>query len=104
MARARADLLKTQANLDLARSNYQRDMDIFKPGYISQSTFDNTKAALKVAESEVSASQAIVEAVKEQVAQAESDTHAAEAGFAYTRILAPMDGLITVRKSEVGDP
>jgi RND family efflux transporter MFP subunit len=56
-----------------------------------------------VAESEVSASQAIVEAVKEQVAQAESDTHAAEAVFAYTRILAPMDGLITVRKSEVGD-
>jgi multidrug efflux pump subunit AcrA (membrane-fusion protein) len=103
LARARADLLKTQANLDLARSNYQRDMELFKPGYISQAAFDNTKAALKVAESEVSASQAIVEAVKEQVAQAESETHAAEAIFAYTRILAPMDGLITVRKSEVGD-
>ena len=98
LARARADLLKAQANLDLARSNYQRDMELFKPGYISQAAFDNTKAALKVAESEVSASQAIVEAVKEQVAQAESDTHAAEAVFAYTRILAPMDGLITVRK------
>jgi len=103
LARARADLLKAQANLDLARSNYQRDMELFKPGYISQAAFDNTKAALKVAESEVSASQAIVEAVKEQVAQSESETHAAEAVFAYTRILAPMDGLITVRKSEVGD-
>src|SRR4030042_1411706 len=103
LARARADLLKTQANLDLARSNYQRDMELFKPGYISQAAFDNTKAALKVAESEVSASQAIVEAVKEQVAQAESETHAAEAIFAYSRILAPMDGLVTVRKSEVGD-
>jgi len=103
LARAQADLVKAQANLDLARSNYQRDMELLKPGYISQAAFDNTKAALKVAESEVFASQAIVEAVKEQVAQAESDTHAAEAVFAYTRILAPMDGLITVRKSEVGD-
>jgi HlyD family secretion protein len=103
LARARADLLKAQANLDLARNNYQRDMELFKPGYISQAAFDNTKAALKVAESEVSASQAIVEAVKEQVAQAESETHVAEAVFAYTRILAPMDGLITVRKAEVGD-
>jgi len=103
LARAHADLLKAQANLDLARSNYQRDMELFKPGYISQATFDNTKAALKVAESEVSASQAIVAAVKEQVDQAESESNAAEAVFAYTRIIAPMDGLITVRKAEVGD-
>ena len=42
-------------------------------------------------------------ALQAQVDQAESETHAAEAIFAYTRILAPMDGLITVRKAEVGD-
>jgi HlyD family secretion protein len=41
--------------------------------------------------------------LKSQVAQAESDTHAAEAVLAYARIFAPMDGLITVRKAEVGD-
>jgi len=101
--RAKADLLKAEANLVLAQSNYQRDLEVFKPGYISQAAFDNTKAALKVAESEVNASRASVEALQAQVVQAESETHAAEAVFAYTRILAPMDGLITVRKSEVGD-
>jgi RND family efflux transporter MFP subunit len=103
LARAQADLLKAEANLELARSNYQRDIELFKPGYISRAAFDNTKASLKVAESEVSASQAIVAAVRAQVDQAESEAHAAEAVFAYTRILAPMDALITVRKSEVGD-
>jgi HlyD family secretion protein len=101
--RANADLLKAEANMVLAQSNYQRDLEVFKPGYISQAAFDNTKAALKVAESEVNASRADVEALQAQVAQAESETHAAEAVFAYTRILAPMDGLITVRKAEVGD-
>ncbi|MFZ2088750.1 MAG: efflux RND transporter periplasmic adaptor subunit, partial [Desulfobaccales bacterium] len=34
--------------------------------------------------------------------QAESEAHAAAALHNYTRILAPMDGLITVRKAEVG--
>jgi multidrug efflux pump subunit AcrA (membrane-fusion protein) len=101
--RAKADLHKAEANLILAQSNYQRDLEVFKPGYISQAAFDNTKAALKVAESEVNASRSAIEALKAQLAQAESETHAAEAVFAYTRILAPMDGLITVRKAEVGD-
>ena len=103
LTRGEADLLKARANLALAQSNYQRDLEVFKPGYISQAAFDNTKAALKVAESEVNSSQAAVAALQAQVDQAESETHAAEAVFAYARILAPMDGLITVRKSEVGD-
>jgi len=101
--RTKADLLKAEANLVLAQSNYQRDLEVFKPGYISQAAFDSTKATLKVAESEVNSARAAVEALQAQVAQAESETHAAEAVFAYTRILAPMDGLITVRKAEVGD-
>jgi len=101
--RAKAALQKSEANLVLAQSNYRRNLELLKPGYISQADFDTTKAALKVAESEVNSSQSDVEALQAQVAQAESETHAAEAVFAYTRILAPMDGLITVRKSEVGD-
>ena len=102
LARAQADLGKAQANLGLAQSNYQRDLEVFKPGYISKAAFDTTKAQLKVAESEVNAFQASVTALQAAVKQAESETHAAKALHNYTRILAPMDGLITVRKAEVG--
>jgi HlyD family secretion protein len=102
LARAQADMAKAQANLGLARSNYQRDLEVFKPGYISQAAFDTTKAQLKVAESEVNAYQAAVTALQAAVKQAESETKAAAALRNYTRILAPMDGLITVRKAEVG--
>ena len=102
LARAQADLGKAQANLGLAQSNYQRDLEVFKPGYISQAAFDTTKAQLKVAESEVNAYQATITALQAAVKQAESETHAAEALHGYTRIVAPMDGLITVRKAEVG--
>ena len=102
LARAQADLGKGQANLGLARSNYQRDLEVFKPGYISQAAFDTTKAQLQVAESEVNAYQATVTAFQAAVKQAESETRAAAALHNYTRILAPMDGLLTVRKAEVG--
>ena len=102
LARAQADLGKAQANLGLAQSNYQRDLEVFKPGYISKAAFDTTKAQLRVADSEVAASKASVTALEAAVKQAESETHAARALHNYTRILAPMDGLITVRKAEVG--
>ena len=102
MARAQADMVKAQANLGLAQSNYQRDLEVFKPGYISKAAFDTTKAQLKVAESEVAASKATVTALEAAVKQAESETHAAAALHNYTQIKAPMDGLITGRKAEIG--
>ena len=102
LARAQADIVKAQANLALAQSNFQRDLEVFKPGYISKAAFDTTKAQLKVAESEVAASKAAVTALEAAVKQAESETHAAAAVHKYTHIVAPMDGLITVRKAELG--
>jgi len=102
LAKAAADLGKSQANLVLAQSNYRRDLEVFTPGYISQAAMDTTKAQLKVAESEVNALQATVTALQAAVKQAESETQAAQALHNYTRILAPMDGLITSRKAEVG--
>jgi HlyD family secretion protein len=102
LARAQADMIKAQANMGLAQSNYQRDLEVFKPGYISKSAFDTTKAQLKVAESEVAAAKATVTAQEAAVKQAESETHAAAAIHKYAHITAPMDGLITVRKAEIG--
>jgi len=103
LARAQADMVKAQANLGLAQSNYQRDLEVFKPGYISKAAFDTTKAQLRVAESEVAATKATVTAQEAAVKQAESETHAATAIHKYTHIVAPMDGLITVRKAEIGN-
>jgi HlyD family secretion protein len=102
VSRTQADAAKAQANLNLAQSNYRRDLEVFKPGYISEAAMDTTRAQLRLAESEQAAAQAQVAAQAAQAAQAESEVKASEANLAYTRILAPMDGLITVRKAEVG--
>jgi HlyD family secretion protein len=102
LARAQADLMRAEAGLSLARSNYRRDLEVFEPGYISQAAFDTTKAALKSAESEAAAGGATVKALQAAVSQAESETHATEALLGFTRVYAPMDGLITTRKMEAG--
>jgi RND family efflux transporter MFP subunit len=103
LTRARADLLKAEANLALARSNFERDRAVFQPGYITAAAFDASKSALRVAESEVAASKAAVAAIEAARAQTAHDAAAARDVFDYTRIVAPMDGLITVRKAEIGD-
>jgi len=102
LARAQADMVKAQADLNLAKSNYQRDLEVFKPGYISKAAFDTTKAQLQVTESVLAASKATVTAQEAAVKQAESEVRAAAAVHKYTDIVAPMDGLITVRKAELG--
>jgi HlyD family secretion protein len=102
LARARADLLKAEANLGLARSSHARNEEVFKPGYIPAATFDASKSALRVAESEVTASKAVVDAIQAGAAQAEHEAAATKDILGYTRIVAPMDGLIIGRKAEVG--
>ena len=103
LASAKADLAKAQATLVLAKSNYRRDREVYKQGYISPAAFDVTKAALHVAQSDVSAKEASIKALEASVSQAKSNTLTARVLLGYTRIHAPMDGIITVRRSEIGD-
>jgi len=103
LLRAQAAVAKALANLALAQGNYQRDLEVFKPGYISKAAFDITKAGLKVAESEAAEARAALAALQAAHLQSLSEVRAAEANLNYTRIVAPMDGLITVRKAEVGN-
>lgn len=101
--RARATVAKTQANLALAQSDYRRDVEVFKEGVISEAAMDTTKAALEVAESEHAEAQASLAALEAAHDQAASEVSVSEANLSYTQIVAPMEGLITVREAEVGD-
>jgi RND family efflux transporter MFP subunit len=102
LARARADLLKAEANLALARSNHERNQEVFGPGYLPASAFDASKSALRVAESEVASGKAVVEAIQATATQTVHEAEATKDILGYTRILAPMDGLIITRNAEIG--
>lgn len=99
---ARANVAKAQADADLARSKRRRDAELFATGYLSRASLDASDAALRAAE-------ANLESTKETFAarEAETGTLLQEARFAdavlsFTRIVAPMDGVIIQRSAEAG--
>lgn len=100
---AEAALAKARADLELAQSNFQRDQEVFRTRNISQAAMDATAAALKSAQSAEASAAATLAARR-----AESDAAAQEAVYAsvlhaFTRISAPMDGLIVSREAEAGN-
>jgi len=101
--KAKASTAKAQANLLLAQSNYKRDREVFDKGYISQAYFDVTQAQLQVAQSEHTEALKAQDASFAMLAQAEAEAQATEATLDFSRIRAPMDGLITSRRAEIGD-
>jgi len=101
--KAKASTAKAQANLLLAQSNYKRDREVFDKGYISQAYFDVTQAQLHVAQSEHTEALKAQDAAVAMLAQVEAEAQATEATLDFSRILAPMDGLITSRRAEIGD-
>lgn len=89
MSASRAMLARAEADLALARSNEQRDREVYDRGYISRAAMEATSTLCKLKQAEVAAA-------REEVAYA--GTQAARA-----TLVAPMDGIVTARLAEPGD-
>ena len=78
--RARADLLRAEADAGAARLQAERYGKLVKANAISRQEFDNATAAAKQAEAAIAAAQAAVQS--------------AEINLGYTRVVSPIDGRI----------
>lgn len=78
----RAEVKQAEANLQLARLNYDRFQTLSKTGAATKQKFDESRANLGVA-------------------QANADM--AKTNLAYTQIVAPFDGVVGLRKVSPGD-
>ncbi|NJD25149.1 MAG: efflux RND transporter periplasmic adaptor subunit [Betaproteobacteria bacterium] len=77
-----AELAQARANLELARSNHQRNADLLAKKFVSQQALDNSAATLKVQEAAV---------------------QLAEAKVGKTRVRAPFAGMVGLRNVSAGD-
>lgn len=100
---AGAALAKAQADLELARSKQRRDVELLARGFVSQAVADTSNAALDGAV-------AGVESAKSTLAAREADARGlvqegryADTVLSYTRIVAPMGGIVVQRQSEAGN-
>lgn len=103
IAAAEAALAKARADRDLAQSNFRREEEVFRAGYISQAAMDTVAAALKSAQGAEASAAATLAARQAESRAVAQDAVYARALHAFTRIAAPMDGLIVSREAEVGD-
>jgi HlyD family secretion protein len=105
-------LVQAQANLVLARQQYQRAQDLKAKGFVSASALDDAKRNLDVAESQLRAARLQVETnspsgsdqvlAQAALAQAQASLAMAQARLDQTIIRAPADGTLIGRSVEPG--
>lgn len=94
---AQANLAKLQANVDYSRKTFNRYQNLYKRNFISKSDLDQAKSTYQ-------ADMAQIEAAKAQIVQAQAQYKTALTNLDYTKITAPVDGMIISRKIDVGQP
>ncbi|MBI3373777.1 MAG: efflux RND transporter periplasmic adaptor subunit [Betaproteobacteria bacterium] len=99
---ARANIVKAQADVDLARSKKRRDAELFATGYLSQASLDASDAALRAAEANLDNTKETFAAREAETGTLSQEARFADAVLSFTRIAAPMDGVIIQRLAEVG--
>lgn len=93
---ARAGHSESLAREEEARREYDRQRRLLADGVTSEAAFDGAEARFKVASAQV-------ESAAAAIPRAEAAVTVAEVALFDTRIIAPFDGVITIKNSEVGE-
>jgi HlyD family secretion protein len=90
------DFETAKARLEQAKADFARSSANHKAGIISQSDFEQASTALRTAQNTFDSAQ-------QRVAQARADLAAGQDTLNKTRITAPMDGVVTAKRIELGE-
>ena len=103
-------LLVDQADLKQRQLDYQRALDLQQQGFTSKATLDQSDTALKQSNAVLARDQSVQTAAARtvDVAQASASSAAESVALArivvgYTTLIAPFDGVVSVRQAEVGE-
>ncbi|HXK61915.1 MAG TPA: efflux RND transporter periplasmic adaptor subunit [Acidobacteriota bacterium] len=114
LAAARAELERNRIlaegyDVELARSNHERSIELFEQKLISRAEFDLTKGRLdealnrqRAAAASIGVSQATIEQKRAGVAQFEAIVERIMEELRYTTIRSPIDGFVLSREVEIG--
>ena len=98
-----------EAGRSLALATFNRYKALLEQKSVSQQEFDEVQAKLKVAEAEVDRAGRMLQALmakKSQVLakqeQVKADITSAQVYVGYSRILSPMNGIVTSKQAEIG--
>ena len=92
---AQQEILAAESEFSLAESTFKRYQTLYERKSVSPQEFDEIRARYQAA-------QARREMARAGQAQARAALQQAQTALGYTRIVAPFDGLVTEKKSDVG--
>ncbi len=101
-AAAQANVAKAQAELELARSKRERDAELLRTGFVSQAVLDASDAALRAASANLDNARAALAARGADAHALGHEARYADTQLSFTRITAPIDGVVIARQAEVG--
>jgi len=99
---ARANLEKAKATEVQAAANYRRSVYLVGAQVISRQQFDQDKANAGTAAADVSSSQAAVNQAEAEIQLKEAALNSAATNLNYTKIRAPVSGIVVSRNVDVG--
>ena len=99
---AKATIAKAQAEFELARSKQQRDAELLRSGFVSQAVLDASEATLRAAQANLDNARAAHSAREADVQALSQEARYSDTVLSFSRITAPMDGVIIARQAEVG--
>ncbi|MBD3367350.1 MAG: HlyD family efflux transporter periplasmic adaptor subunit [Candidatus Eisenbacteria bacterium] len=115
VAQARAARDVTEQQLTDARRNLERTTNLFEGGAVSEEQYEKAQVAFDISQSRHEQAEAQlklvedgprserIEAQRAQLRQAEAGLRVAQATIANMRVVAPIDGIVTVRHREPGE-
>ncbi|MEJ2147130.1 MAG: efflux RND transporter periplasmic adaptor subunit [Acidobacteriota bacterium] len=105
----RSSILAEDYDVELARSNHKRSIELFEQHLISQSAFDETAGKLRealnrqrAAAASIGVARATITQKKAQVAQVQASVDRIREELSYTDIRSPIHGIVLSRLVEVG--
>ncbi len=104
IANARNQLSRTEAQHKVLHLSYQRFKQVSetRPGLIAQQEVDDVEGKDLASEAQVEAAKATLSAAQSNLAASQSKLEHDQAIFAYSRITAPFDGVVTQRYANLG--
>lgn len=99
---ARANVEKAKAGLVQTKADYDRTVELFKEGVMSQQQLDVAKANYESANATVGGAVANVTQAEAQVSQKAAAVAVAQTNLNYTVIRSPIDGTVVARNVDVG--
>jgi membrane fusion protein (multidrug efflux system) len=110
LAQAQAQLVQDQAQLVMAEANHLRsqlDVDKYGPlskaDAVSKQDFDNANQTNLANKAQVQAALAAIAAAKAQIQADQAAVETASINLGFTRIVAPIDGIVGIAQAQVGD-